>query len=57
VGSLGRPEEDNNHVDRARADLADNPRLVAQIARIGREMGREPATPAEARTIIGLPTT
>ena len=46
--------EDNIHYDRARRDLADNPRLVARIARIGREMGREPATPAEARALIGL---
>lgn len=48
--------EDNIHFDRARVELADNPRLVARLARIGREMGREPATPSEARSIIGLPT-
>jgi 3-keto-5-aminohexanoate cleavage enzyme len=48
--------EDNIHYDRARRDLADNARLVARIARIGREMGREPATPAEARSLIGLAT-
>lgn len=47
--------EDNIHFDRDRADLADNARLVDRISRIGREMGREPATPAEAREIIGLP--
>ena len=47
--------EDNIHFDRAGHDLADNQRLVARIARIAREMGREPATPAEARAIIGLP--
>lgn len=47
--------EDNIHFDRAGHDLADNERLVARIARIAREMGREPATPAEARAIIGLP--
>jgi 3-keto-5-aminohexanoate cleavage enzyme len=47
--------EDNIHFDRDGRDLADNQRLVARIARIGREMGREPATPAEARDIIGLP--
>ena len=46
--------EDNIHYDRARRDLADNARLVARIARIGREMGREPATPVEARSLIGL---
>lgn len=47
--------EDNIHYDRDGHDLADNQRLVARIARIAREMGREPATPAEARAIIGLP--
>jgi 3-keto-5-aminohexanoate cleavage enzyme len=46
--------EDNIHYDRGRQDLADNPRLVARLARLGREVGREPATPAEARAIIGL---
>lgn len=48
--------EDNIHFDRGRQDLATNERLVARIARIAREMGREPATPAEARAIIGLPS-
>jgi len=47
--------EDNIYYDRQRQDRADNARLVARIVRIGREMGREPATPAEARQIIGLP--
>lgn len=47
--------EDNLHYDRERAELADNARLVERIVRIGREMGREPASPAEARRIIGLP--
>lgn len=47
--------EDNIYFDRERHDLADNSRLVARIARLGRELGREPATPAEAREIIGLP--
>lgn len=47
--------EDNIYFDRQRMDKADNPRLIARIARIAREMGREPATPAEARRIIGLP--
>ena len=46
--------EDNIHYDRDRRELADNQRLVGRVARIGREMGREPATPAEAREIIGL---
>lgn len=47
--------EDGLHYDRARTELADNPRLVERIARIAREMGREPASPDEARDIIGLP--
>jgi 3-keto-5-aminohexanoate cleavage enzyme len=47
--------EDNIYYDRGRKDLADNVRLVDRIARLGREMGREPATPAEARSMIGLP--
>jgi 3-keto-5-aminohexanoate cleavage enzyme len=47
--------EDNIYFDRERHDLADNSRLVARIARLGHELGREPATPAEARAIIGLP--
>lgn len=47
--------EDNLHYDRERAELANNARLVQRIARIGREMGRCPASPAEARRIIGLP--
>ena len=48
--------EDNIYYDRPRTDLADNPRLVERIARIAREMGREPATPQEARQMIGLAT-
>jgi uncharacterized protein (DUF849 family) len=46
--------EDNIYYDRARSELASNEQLVARIARIAREMGREPATPSEAREIIGL---
>jgi len=47
--------EDNIHYDRQGSELADNPRLVSRVARIAREMGREPATPEQARRIIGLP--
>ena len=46
--------EDNIHFDRGRTDLADNARLVERVARIARDMGREPASPGEARQIIGL---
>jgi uncharacterized protein (DUF849 family) len=48
--------EDCIYYDRGRTQLADNVQLVSRIARIAREMGREPATPAEARRIIGLDT-
>ncbi len=47
--------EDNLFYDRRRTKLADNRRLVERIARIGRELGRDVATPEEARSIIGLP--
>lgn len=46
--------EDCIHFDRRRTVLADNVQLVERIARIAREMGREPATPCETRQIIGL---
>ena len=46
--------EDNIYFDRGRTDLADNARLVERVARIARDMGREPASPEEARQIIGL---
>ena len=32
-----------------------NAQFVARMARIGRELGREAATPEEARRILGLP--
>ena len=47
--------EDNIYFDRGRRQLADNIRLVARVARIARDMGREPATPDDARKLIGLP--
>lgn len=41
-----------------RGELAkSNAQLVARLARISRECGREPATPAEAREILGLSQT
>lgn len=48
--------EDNIYYDRERTDFADNTRLVTRIANIAREMGREPATPDEARRILGIPS-
>lgn len=46
--------EDNPWFDRGRRELADNARLVDRIAAIGRAMGREPASAAETRQILGL---
>lgn len=46
--------EDNPYIEPG--ELADsNARLVEKIVRIAGELGREIATPAEARAIIGLP--
>jgi 3-keto-5-aminohexanoate cleavage enzyme len=45
--------EDNNYY--SRGVLATNEMLVERTARIIRELGREPATPDEARAILGLP--
>lgn len=44
--------EDNLYYSRGR--LARNEELVARVARIAREAGREVATPDQARTILGL---
>lgn len=45
--------EDNLYYERG--VLAHNAQLVERIVRIIRELGMEPATPVEAREIIGLP--
>ncbi len=44
--------EDNSYYSRGK--LATNHELVARAVRIIRELGAEPATPAEARAMIGL---
>ncbi|MEU6860402.1 3-keto-5-aminohexanoate cleavage protein [Glycomyces sp. NPDC046736] len=46
--------EDNPYYDWRDRSPATNPRLVERIVRIAAELGREPATPEEARQIIGL---
>jgi 3-keto-5-aminohexanoate cleavage enzyme len=38
-----------------KGELATNAQLVARAVRIARELGKEPATPDEARQILGLP--
>jgi uncharacterized protein (DUF849 family) len=47
--------EDNIHFDRHRKELADNVRLIDRVVGLARVLGREPASPEEARQIIGLP--
>jgi 3-keto-5-aminohexanoate cleavage enzyme len=44
--------EDNLYY--AKGDLATNVRLLERMVRIARELGFEPATPTEARNIMGL---
>jgi uncharacterized protein (DUF849 family) len=46
--------EDNPYEDWRHKSPAANARLVERAVRIGRELGREPATPEETRAIIGL---
>jgi 3-keto-5-aminohexanoate cleavage enzyme len=45
--------EDNNYY--TKGVLATNEMLVARTVRIMRELDMEPATPAEAREMLGLP--
>jgi 3-keto-5-aminohexanoate cleavage enzyme len=45
--------EDNAYY--RKGELATNAQLVARTVRIARELGKEPATPEEARQILGLP--
>ncbi len=46
--------EDNLWLDADRTPAA-NPQLVARVATLARAHGRHPASPAEARALIGLP--
>ncbi|HTY90807.1 MAG TPA: 3-keto-5-aminohexanoate cleavage protein [Methanocella sp.] len=46
--------EDSIYYDYTTRELATNERLVRRIARIAKELGREIATPADARKILGL---
>ena len=46
--------EDNPYIDWSSKTGASNPQLVERLVKIAREMGREPATPEEARSIIGI---
>ncbi|MBT5875769.1 MAG: 3-keto-5-aminohexanoate cleavage protein [Candidatus Latescibacteria bacterium] len=46
--------EESIYMDSEKSDLATNARLVERVARLGQATGREPATPSEARQIMGL---
>ena len=46
--------EDNIYYRRGELAVS-NAQLVARVVRIGRELGREIASPSEARSILGLP--
>lgn len=46
--------EDNLHMDAGKNDSASNARLVERIVAIARAAGREPASPNEARSLLGL---
>ncbi len=48
--------EDNPHYDWAERSPATNRMLVERVVRIAGELGRLPATPQQAREMIGLPT-
>lgn len=47
--------EDNLWFDAERTDPATNVRLIERLVKLAREIGRDIASPAEARAIIGLP--
>ncbi len=47
--------EDNLYEDTGKNQLATNPGLVERVVRLARAAERRPASPAEAREIIGLP--
>lgn len=47
--------EDNLYYEKG-APAKSNAQLVERIARLGRELGRPPATPTEARQILGIPS-
>jgi len=46
--------EDNLYYDSGRRRLATNPGMVERVVRIAAELEREPASPAEARRMLGL---
>ncbi len=53
MGGHARTGLEDNHYY-SRGVKATNPQLVERLVRLGREVGREIATPAEARAMLGL---
>jgi 3-keto-5-aminohexanoate cleavage enzyme len=48
--------EDNLYYDSGKTRLANNAELIERVARVAGALGRDIATPAETREIIGLPS-
>ena len=48
--------EDNIWYDEGRTRLATNPQLVERVVAIGRAIGREPASPAQVRELLHIPS-
>jgi 3-keto-5-aminohexanoate cleavage enzyme len=44
--------EDNLWMDEAKTDSASNPRLIERVVKVARAMGREIASPGQARAMI-----
>ena len=54
LGGCVRVGMEDNLYYRKGEPVQSNAQLVARIVRIARELGKEPATPKEARQILGL---
>ena len=54
MGGHGRAGFEDNPFYRPGELATSNAQLIERLVRIAREIGREPATPAEARTLLGL---
>jgi 3-keto-5-aminohexanoate cleavage enzyme len=53
-GNVRTGLEDSIYMDAEKKRPATNPDLVERLIKVARAIGREPASPAEARTMIGL---
>ena len=55
MGGHARAGFEDNAYYRPGEPASSNAQLIERLVRIARELGREPATPAEARGLLGLP--